>query len=657
MANLQKLLKEKGIHKAVVIDDAFDDVPQQGEVASEDWTVFFDDLMEEDRRRLSELYPRFETIDESALQREREFLSFLWKNRDGLFIDALNALFQGYDDRNRLERSRLIKIVQELEDLGLTCTTVGRDFDSEVVNADLIVVDLFLEPHILDWSENGEWSGLPRDRGIETAIQRVRKLLVDRPRNNPPLIILTSNSTRLNEKRNDFRDEAGLLSSIFRVASKSELIEDGKLELILLRLADNYEDSKRIAGFLDAWGKGLDRALDNFLKHLRRLDLSDLAQIRTLLLNHEGERLGDYLLDVADRVLQHEIEGGSETIAAAQELNRIDLDKYPAPHLTGTPDFQDLVRSMMFVHQDRLDLAEANGIPHLQFGDVLCQKRKDIDGCGDKVWLVITPACDLVRNGTKHIMLLAGRLQEFEPRDWSYEDDPVRTSIILLPDGQRKWIKWNLKEVLTRHRNDLYKSLDPSQDRCLIRVARLREVYALELQQKLLTRIGRIGLPANLPASFPVAVSFYYADTDSKAQNLHIGGSDSAACYVGRGEDSGQEVHHLVLTEQTCDQLRQALLNLSEDKVHDQAKENLRAAKKDLGLFMQFERGDVKISSKKRFQDPRPIISEDKKAIYATIKRKHRLEDGNPLTGDDRKAAIIINVTDISGAYDPKEIA
>lgn len=202
--------------------------------------------------------------------------------------------------------------------------------------------------------------------------------------------------------------------------------------------------------------------------------------------------------------------------------------------------------------------------------------------------------------------------------------------------------------MLTRHRNDLNKSLHPSQDRRLIRVARLREVYALELQQRLLTRIGRIGLPANLPASFPVSISLYYVNTDSKARDLHIGGSDSAACYVGRGE-----IHHLVLTEQTCDQIRQALLNLSEDNVHDLAKKSLRAAKKDLGFIMQFERGNVEISSERPSKNPKPIRSEDNKAIYATIKRKDRLEDGTPLTGDDRKAAIIINVTDISGEDDP----
>lgn len=426
MTNLQTLLEEKDIRKAVVIDDVFDDVPQPGEFALEDWEIFFDDLTEEDRRRFSELYSGFEGINDVAtLARSQRFINILWKNRDRLSIDAINTLFQGYEYRNATERNKLNKIVQVLENVGLVCTKMGRIVSNEVIKADLIVIDLFLEPQISDWSNNGDRAGIPRNHDINSAIRRVQRLIANRPQNNPPLIILTSSSTRLTEKKNGFRDEAGLLSSTFRVASKSELIKDGKLESILLRLADHYEDSKRIAGFLDAWDRGLDRTRRKFLKRLRRLDLSDLAQIRTLLLSHEGEDLGDYLLDVADRVLQHEIEGDSETITAARELSQINLDKYPAPHLTGTPGFQGLVHSMMFVHRDRLSLAEVNDIPQLQFGDVLCQKKKDEDIYGDDVWLVVTPACDLAHNGTEHIMLLAGRLQEFEPRDWSYKDDLV----------------------------------------------------------------------------------------------------------------------------------------------------------------------------------------------------------------------------------------
>ena len=380
------------------------------------------------------------------------------------------------------------------------CTRMGRDLSGEAGDADLIVIDLFLGRQ-----QSGD--------DIARAVQRARDLVKERIQS-PPLVILTSKSTRLNENRDAFRDDAGLLGSTFRVASKSDLGKGGALESILLRLAGHYEDAKRVAGFVHAWDNGFNHARENFMRLLRRLDLSDLAQVRALLLDFEGERLGDYLLDIADRVLQHEIEADHETIAAALELNKIDLAKYPAPHLTGTPDLQDIVHRMVFVHEDRLRLSEDNGKPQLQFGDVLRWKKQDEEVYADDVCLVVTPACDLVRGGAERVMLLSGKLVGLQARDWSYEAGPVRTAIIILPDEGRKWIRWNLKDIRTLGWDEL-DGLFGEGER-LSRIGRLREIYAIEIQEMLLADLGRVGRPANLPVPFPVAVSFFYVDTDCK---------------------------------------------------------------------------------------------------------------------------------------------
>ncbi|MCY4674998.1 MAG: hypothetical protein OXD43_14775 [Bacteroidetes bacterium] len=619
MTNLQELLTETGIRKAVVIDDAFDEIPQTDEIHAEDWSTFLDDLTEDDCERLSDLYFEFESADANSLLDSQDFIDILWKNRNEFSGEAITALFNDYETSNATERTRLRKIVQLLRNAGLACTGVGRNFIAKAREADLIVIDLFLGP----------WESHDLDRDIE----QVHELVADRA-DNPPLIILTSSSHRLDEKRNDFRDEAGLLASTFRVASKSELIEAGRLELILSRLASHYGDAKRIAGFLDAWDKGLTNTRKTFLQQLRRLDLSDLAQIKTLILSSEGEHLGDYLLDVADRVLQHEIEGNAETIDATLKLNKIDLAKYPAPHLTGTPDLQDLVYRTVFMNDARLSLSEDNGTPHLRFGDVLRRKK------GDEVYLVVTPACDLVRRGTKHIMLLPGKLEKLEPKDWSYKEIPVRTPILILSDGQQKWIKWNLRAVKTQSWDDLNDSL--RQDGYLIRIARLRELYALTLQQKLLARMGRIGQRATLPASFPVTVSLFYVDNDKKACELKIDGIEPAACYIGR-RGSSEQVHHLVLTEQICDQIRQALQQLPRKKVCSQARESLTAAIIDnIGFITKFERGEVEIPPEGKYKY---IKSRDNRKTYAAIVRSNELEHGKTVKNTDaRKAALIVKV-------------
>ena len=624
---LRKLLEDSGIRKAVVIDDVFDDVPRPDELDGGDWSNFFDDLGEDGHKFLADQYLGYEDASPDDLRVSQEFIALVWENRTKLPQAASDHLFLEYEDTKTTERTRLDQLVSALESLDLTCTKMGRELDEEAKEAELLFVDLFLGFH-------------QSEDDMNYAIQRVGELVSGR-KQNPPLVVLMSRSHRLREKRDEFRDEAGLLGSTFRVVSKDNLAVEGTLETILTRLATHYQDAKRVAGFVDAWDTGLDQARKNFIQVLRRLDLSDLAQVRALLLEFEAQKLGEYLLDVADGVLQHEIEGDSNTIGAALELNKIDLNKYPAPHLAGSPDLQDLVHRMVFLHSDRLRLSKEQGKVQLQFGDLLRWKRADGMAFSDDVSLVVTPACDLVRNGVERVMLLSGKLGDLEPKDWSYGRHPVRTPIVILPDEDRKWIKWNLKDVKTLSWSKL-DDLFGEQER-LSRIGRLREVYAIEIQQMLLADFGRIGRPANLPVSFPVDVSFFYVDTDSKAQKLDVEEIESAACYVGRDADS-KPVHRLVLTEQACDHIERALRTIDDNKLHMSARASLTAVKDDRGFFTQFERGEIEIPAKrsKKF-----IRSADGKKVYAAIVRGDDLDDGRDVPRDLRRGAVIIRVTDV----------
>jgi hypothetical protein len=311
MTDLRALLTEKGIQKAVIIDDVYDAVPRPDELSEEDWPVFFDDLGEEGHKLLGKIFPAYEDTPTDDLRISQKFIDVLWQNREKLPSAARDPLFNEYESTNATERNGLDALVMALEELGLTCETIGREPDATAKEADLVFIDLFLGFH---QSED--------DMG--RAVQRVGELVADRAQN-PPLVVLMSRSPRLWDKRSDFRDNVGLLGSTFRVISKADLAKDGVLETLLSRLASHYEDAKRVAGFIHAWDRGLDEARKRFIQVLRRLDLSDLAQIRALLLDFEGQQLGEYLLDVADRVLQHEIEADAGTITAALELNKIEL--------------------------------------------------------------------------------------------------------------------------------------------------------------------------------------------------------------------------------------------------------------------------------------------------------------------------------------------
>ena len=628
MMELSELLKVNGIRKAVVIDDVFDHEPCPDELKENDWSTFFDDLGESDHEILANLYTGYENALLDDLKSSQEFISVVWKNRDKLPDTACDQLFRDYEITQTTELNKLNALVVVLKNWGLTCTTMGRELDEEAKEANLIIVDLFL-----GYQQFG-------DDIIDRAVKRVEELVKDRVQN-PPLVILMSQSPQLRDKRNDFRDKAGLLGSTFRVVRKSDLEDPSELERLLRRLASHYEDIKRVAGFVHAWDTGLDQARRNFIRLLRRLDLSDLAQIRALLLEFEQQKLGEYLLDVADRVLQHEIECDNNTIGAALDLNRIDLSKYPAPHLADLSDLQDLVHRMVFMHPDRLRLSEDAGKVQLNFGDLLRWKGEDETVFSNDVSLVVTPACDLVRDRVERVMLLSGKLERLEPKNWSYRADPVRTAIVILLDGDRKWIKWNLKDVKSLSWNKLDDMF--RKEKKLSRIGRLRELYAIEIQQKMLADLGRIGQPANLPVPFPIDVSLFYVDTNSKAQKIDIEEIESANCYVGRDEDS-KSIHRLILTEQACDCIERAVRNLDKDKLHPSAQDSLVAVKKDSGFFLQFERGEIEISPE---VGGTKNIPRSGNKVHAAIIRGGEFDEGSMVRRNIRKAALIIKVTDL----------
>lgn len=623
MTELATLLETTGIRRAVVIDDVFDEVPRTDELSDDSWTVFFDDLNERGRQLLLDLYSGYDKASLDELRQSQEFVSLVWEHREEL---PAAALFGEYENTHTREKQQLDDLVTRLQKFGLACKAMGRNLDEAIKDADLIVVDLFL--------------GFQQSEGdMNRAVRRVEELIRGRTET-PPLVILMSRSPRLLELKNDFRDSSGLLSSTFRVVSKSDLVVPGVLDTLLRRLANHYEDAKRVAKFVHAWDTGLARARQDFIEVLRRLDLSDFAQIRSLLLEFEGQKLGEYILDVVDGVLRHEIEGGDATISAALELNNVNLTKYPAPHLVGTPDLQALVHRMVFIHPSRLRLSKDTHGLRLQFGDLLRWRNEDRTEFTNEVSLVITPACDLVRRGAKRVALLSGRLESLGPENWSYRDRPVKTAIVILAGEERKWIRWDLKDVKTLNWNEIETSIEQGG---LARVGRFRELYAIAIQQMALADFGRIGPPADLPAVFSVEVTLFYVNADRKAQKLDVDGIELGICYVGRDEHS-ESAHRLVLTEQTCDRIESTLRGFDASRVHRAARSSLEALMADNTFFDRLEQGKIEVPQ--TGQGPKQVRSNDNN-ICAVVVRDDSFSDGSEVSGWARKAALIIRVSDV----------
>ena len=656
MSDLPALIKRAAVKHAVVVDDAFDEVPIASDliIDHESWTQFFDDLTEVDRKLIIDLFPKFETLRADELPSVDEFIAILWATREKLAPQTIGPLFDRYILDKKADLAYLDTLLNSLSAVGISCSKAGRKFDEQALNADLIVIDLFLGP-------------AQDEKAISLSIEGLLKVIQKR-RSRPPLVVLMSRSSRLEEKHQEFRDKSALSECVFRFIMKSELGEPGRLTRLLTRLVGHYPDALKLAAFHEAWRLGVERATERTSALLRTLDIPDYAQIKQLLLGVEGEPLGSYLVDVFDLVLKHEIEREGAIIDGAIELNKIDSESYPPPYVAGSPDLQSLVFRSNFQNIERLRLMPSNG-SRVAFGDLLRRKKAmtvvtpvpgqavenkqkkplaEIDI--NEVRVVLTPACDLQRKEAKGVLLLSGALHPLKPVGWSYKDSPVRTPIVEFANGERFWIKWNLKQIETITHDDLDATL--LDDDGFSVVARFRESHALELQQQLLASLGRVGLIAQLPGTFPTLVEAYMPAPDRKL--FRLDGAQlsriEAVCFVGR---TGEKDMRLILREDDCEAICRAIQTIDLSLVHPDAHGSIQALRSSDQLLKVLERG-IPLPSPNA-QDPKEIKIKivapggvESEKTVGFLRRGEPLPlSGKELTaGDVKKAGIYIAVFD-----------
>lgn len=590
---LEEALKDRGIANVLVVDDCFDEVPLANDLADVDeaWSNFHDDWNAEIEEVIAKVYNG--QLDEPhELRQDDGYIAALWHSRVEV---GAEPIFEAYEATQRLDSEVAARLEEYLGQLGLTCTRAGRSFADAEVKTDLIVIDLFL--------------GAAQDPdAAELSKQGLRKIAKQYGAEMPPAILF-SNSTRLASNADEYRDHVGLLESGFRILAKSELKTDGALKRQLERLLSNRNETVVLARFLSALEAGMADASKRTVSIMRGMNLSDLAQLRQLLLEFEGKALGAYLVDVFDRVLQHEIESQVPIIETANELSKIDnLDPGP-PYLSGAFRTQDLVARMISQAEARLPLGGSEEFP-VAFGDVYMKptaapeapEAQDGEADGEpandnppadpqkndmasEVLLVVTPACDLLRGAAESALFLKGQSKQISDQSWLYKGDKSPAVSI---DGTLCRIDWDLQKYTTLPLAELKTLIEDGSVR---RVARLRQPHVLELQQKLLTSMGRVGLPAPMPARIPTTVNAHYYGADLKRKTLEAQElSAGCACFVGRDE-KGNRVVSLVLTENACENAITALDSLSEGDFHGNGRASLKAITESSELQQLLEKG------------------------------------------------------------------
>lgn len=636
-----QVVVDAGIQSAVIIDDGYDEVPVVGELLDEGgWDSFFDDAQGPESQRIIALFADYDPDDRERLKADQEFIRALWEARHEIG-DLLGDLFEDYEQKAQENIPFLRAAERALDALRIPYTTHGRDFVEAALDADLILIDLFL----------GIQQG-PKDR--ELTVKRLRKAIDQRVRPLPS-IILMSRVPGIDELAKEFRNDVQLHASAFRYVLKADILQQGRVERLVLTLATHRADSQALAGFVDMWQSKAMEAVERATESLRKIDIDDLQHVRHMLLRFEGLNTSTYMLDVFDRVLQYEIEEHSEVVEAANSLDRIADD--PAPLLISNDrDTYAVLEKTLYVNPKRR--AQSSGaVWPITFGDILgprpgsvIKSRGFFSGREDVVFFVASPECDLIREGgLTTALLISGTLEEVNISKAVLGVSGNTTPVLVVEDGKRWQVSWDLGDLRAITLTRANSLLGVGGDAAI--VGRLRNVAALELRQQFLANTGRVGQIAPLPRSFKFTAEIHYPSLKEGAEKLALpeGVEVSGNALVAR---SGKFAN-LIFDSSCEDDLTTALLGVDSNDV-PHASKALVNRMKELGSIRKLFRSglqwaEVPLTEKcnaEILKDGEPLpAKEDKKPKcekVGTIVTKANFADD--LGGDLRKAGLLFHV-------------
>lgn len=512
MSDIQRV-REAGIRKAIIVDDGYDDSPRVSELEGEDaWDAFFDDMYGDSPARIREIFPDFDEQEREDLKLSQKFITALWDERDGI-EDLLGGLFDTYEKKQEETKPFLAQAEFVLQSLEIPFEKYGRNFADAATQADLIVIDLFL--------------GIQQGEDERKVTVECLKQAIEGRQGYPlPSIILMSQVPGIDGLAKNFRKDVKLHASAFRHIGKRDLLQEGRLEGLIVGLAAHRSDSQALAAFVESWEFSATSAAKEAANTLRKIDVDDLQHIHEMLLRFEGLNTSSYILDVFDRVLQYEIESNPEVLKAAARLD--DVADEPAPlTISNDRDTYALLEQTLFVNPKRRMHASGAEWP-ISFGDILRLKpeapvaSRIFSGRKDIVLFVASPACDLLRkNGLQTALLVTGELTKIDLSKPSLKINSNTTPILISSTQERFQINWQFGNLQTINLQQARRLLHPQSGNGEV-IARLREGPALNLRQQFVSNAGRVGELAPLPRSFCFRASFYFRKENGDIQPISM---------------------------------------------------------------------------------------------------------------------------------------
>jgi hypothetical protein len=613
---VRALLAQQHVQRAVIIDDAYDDRPKSGDIEDAEWDRFFDDLTPADDQHLGAAYGQeaYDSQDTSELRRNALFVNAVWAEKAQ--IAAARALFGDFEQRQQTKRAELEPLRTLLiRDLGLACDVFGRDEAASVGDADIIFLDLFL-------------GLLEREDAVNRAIARV-KGIVDQRRAAPPNVVLLSASNKLMEVGPRLRDEAELLGCQFRMVRKNELADTDGMAERLYDLVRNNPDALRINAFLLAWNAALDGAKARFLKSIRTLDLADYANLQSLVLDAEEEPIGDYVLDLYDLHLHHELEGDEALVRSAKALNEIKWEEYPQAQFMPSDELIKMMDGAIFHNEvrTRIEGEITNDDRKVRLGDVFlgpaptppaaapappvvpaqappevaepgppaaagpdqvgaaAGEHADTPPAPQRAFVVLSQACDLQHAHAEQVLLMRGTVHPYSSK--RHHQNRQKTPVMKVGEF-RYSVDWDVVAPETWEIQKLPEKVQGG----FRRVRRFRTPFALKLQQDFVGNLGRVGTLTPVPGQASTALRVYLRLRGGTMRLLIDKSADSAdAAYLVGRNAKGDAVEMLLLSPALQDEFRRTLRDVTAADVPVGGAKELREIRDDPAFYRRFKSG------------------------------------------------------------------
>lgn len=572
-ARIKEAIQKGEIRKVVVIDDAFDP-PAISDDDAGPLLEFLEDgqfatlrkrarISEEETQQAIEAITASEYRDETL----RVVVAKLYRK----FIEKFD---EAYDPSGRftvIKGDNLRKVRPLLRLLGkctgLKVTPVGSDdaVDFAKLKPEVVFVDYFLDASLAPDKTPGPRNGA-RARGASLRI--LRQLLDSRPGAGPSVMLMSSHGVRkeADRFREAIRDQRKkVFASRFQFLAKDDLEEgDGDKISIAPAAADALLDiaqRHRFAGALEDalmhWRDGVDRAVDNVWGTVTDLEMKDYAYLARFRLAEEGQPLSSYLEWFFGEVLVDSIAMSVDWKQKSfSTLDEGALKNKPGSEIEGAFDGATGKIAELF-YRARVDERPARQGKDLRMGDIYAR-----DTSPDELLALVTPDCDLIKRrgkrAAKRATMVAGTLQPINAPDGSVSDFFLR--------GKKPYnVKWDTKDLRTVE----FEEMEAQGGLKLL--GTLRPLYAYELQQRVLTDLGRIGL-AVAPAMAVMATAEAVVRGKDGPVRLELSKSGESSCAVipkRGGTDKPRVLYHRRFAVELLDRLVAMTEEVHEDSKPD----------------------------------------------------------------------------------------